>query len=109
MAEALWYVTAFHPWLWLVLGGVLGAVLGSFFTCAAYRVPRGISLRKPVFSFCPCCNHRLTVPDLIPIGSWLALRGRCRHCGGVIPLRSLGLEIAATAAGVGLTWLLLHL
>ena len=107
--QAFSYITAYHPWFWLLLGGILGAVLGSFLTCAVYRLPRGMSLRQPAHSFCPACNHRLGVPDLVPVLSWLALRGRCRHCGQGIPLRSLGLEIAATLSGATLAFLLLHL
>lgn len=68
-------------WLAVTLYGALGAVLGSFIGCAIYRLPRGISLSKPSRSFCPGCNRILTAPDLVPVLSYLALRGRARCCG----------------------------
>lgn len=43
-------------------------------------MPRGLGLGNPRFSFCPNCNHRLEIPDLVPLLSWLFLGGRCRHC-----------------------------
>jgi leader peptidase (prepilin peptidase)/N-methyltransferase len=94
------------PWFWPLWGGVLGGVLGSFLSCAAYRLPRRISLRQPP-SHCPHCQTVLGVPDLVPILSWLWLRGHCRHCRAPIPLRSLGLEVACVLGGALLIWLLL--
>lgn len=38
-------------------------------------------------SICPKCKHQLTVSDLIPVFSWLALRGKCRYCGKPISLQ----------------------
>lgn len=31
-------------------------------------------------SMCPHCHHTLAPKDLIPVVSWLTLRGRCRYC-----------------------------
>lgn len=89
----MWLIAHHWPWFWPVVVGVLGAVFGSFANCALYRVPRKISLRLPP-SHCPSCKTVLGVPDLIPVFSWLALRGKCRHCGASIPTRSLWVEIA---------------
>lgn len=61
--------------------GALGAVLGSFIGCAIYRLPRGISLHHPSRSFCPGCGRTLTARDLVPIFSYLFLRGRAGCCG----------------------------
>jgi leader peptidase (prepilin peptidase)/N-methyltransferase len=48
-------------------------------------------------SHCPHCQSRIAVRDLIPVLSWLALRGRCRHCSEPIgrrtPLVELGLAL----------------
>ena len=43
-------------------------------------------------SFCPACNHELKWFDLIPIFSYLTLKGKCRYCGAKIPLRDTILE-----------------
>ena len=66
--------------------GLLGALIGSFANVVIYRVPRGESIAFPG-SHCPNCSRPLTALDLIPIASWLALRGRCRGCKEGIALR----------------------
>lgn len=96
--EAAAAIAAAWPWFWPGLGAVLGAVMGSFLNCARYRVPRGLSLRQPP-SHCPSCRTVLGVPDLVPIISYLALRGRCRHCSAVIGCASLWLECACAVLG----------
>ncbi len=58
---------------------ILGAVIGSFLNVLIYRIPRDISIVKPS-SFCPHCNHKLAWYDLVPIISYMHLRGRCRYC-----------------------------
>ncbi|MCB1538670.1 MAG: prepilin peptidase [Alphaproteobacteria bacterium] len=64
----------------------LGLCLGSFATALVYRLPRGLNWTTER-SRCPSCGHALGVPDLVPVFSWLFLRGRCRHCGTRIPAR----------------------
>lgn len=93
------------PWFWPLCGGALGAVFGSFLGCALYRVPRGLSLRHPP-SQCMSCGTRLTVPDLVPILSYLFLRGKCRHCGARIPLYGTLVEAGCTATGILLAYFL---
>ena len=69
----------------------MGTVFGSFFTLAVYRIP----LKKDITherSFCPNCNHRLEFLDLIPIFSYLFLKGRCRYCKEKIRIRYILLE-----------------
>lgn len=58
----------------------VGAVVGSFLNVVIYRLPQRQSLIFPG-SHCFSCGQRLTLPDLVPVLSYLALRGRCRHCG----------------------------
>ncbi|WP_438448165.1 prepilin peptidase [Gorillibacterium sp. sgz5001074] len=58
----------------------VGASFGSFFNVAGLRLPAGQSVIRPP-SACPCCGHRLSPLDLIPVLGWLLLRGRCRYCG----------------------------
>ena len=90
----------------VALGAVLGAVAGSFINCARYRLPRGISLNRPAYSYCASCGTRLSALDLVPILSWLWLGGRCRHCRAPIGVGTLLVEIICAAVGVVLfLWL----
>lgn len=59
---------------------IVGTVLGSFFNVCIYRIPKGESIVKPP-SHCGMCNTRLKPLDLIPVFSYIFLKGRCRHCG----------------------------
>ncbi|MEI7884578.1 MAG: prepilin peptidase [Clostridia bacterium] len=61
-------------------------MIGSFLNVVIYRVPLGISIAKGR-SYCPSCNTQLKNYDLIPIFSYLFLRGKCRKCGSKISLR----------------------
>lgn len=70
----------------LAMSAVLGASTGSFLNLVADRLPRGKSLLHPP-SHCPHCGRRLSPLELVPVLSWLALRGRCRNCGEAIPAR----------------------
>ena len=71
---------------------VVGAVAGSVANAIIYRVPRGVSWYKGR-SFCPQCNHTLGFYDLLPIASYLMLRGKCRYCYSPIPYRYLLVEL----------------
>lgn len=71
---------------------IMGTFIGSFCTLAVYRIP----LRKDItheHSFCPNCNHKLEFWDLMPVISYLALRGKCRYCGQKIRIRYFLLEV----------------
>jgi leader peptidase (prepilin peptidase)/N-methyltransferase len=72
---------------------VMGLLVGSFLTVVVDRVPRGASIVAPP-SACGACGHRLTALDLVPVFSWLALRGRCRHCGVRIGIEPIIIELA---------------
>lgn len=74
------------------VAAVLGAVMGSFLNCAAWRIAHGESFLKGR-SKCPHCGHVLRVPDLVPVFSWLFLRGRCRYCGKKVSVRYLLAEL----------------
>lgn len=71
---------------------VVGMCLASFINVVIYRLPLGISVARGR-SFCPSCNHQLGVLDLIPIFSYLSLRGKCRYCGTKIPVRDTLIEV----------------
>ncbi|MPW25123.1 prepilin peptidase [Alkalibaculum sp. M08DMB] len=65
---------------------VLGIVVGSFLNVVIYRVPMKESIVLPP-SHCQTCNSRLKPQDLIPIVSWIILKGRCRYCGTSVSYR----------------------
>ncbi len=62
---------------------IFGLVFGSFFNVVGLRVPKGQSIISPP-SHCEGCNRRLTALDLVPVFSYLFLRGKCRSCGAKI-------------------------
>ncbi|MFY9217504.1 MAG: prepilin peptidase [Tepidanaerobacteraceae bacterium] len=64
---------------------ILGTIIGSFINVCIYRIPRGESVVYPS-SHCPRCGYNLKPPDLIPLLSYLLLRGRCRKCRANISL-----------------------
>lgn len=70
-------------WLAIFLAGL---IFGSFAAAMAYRLPRGLPLVLDR-SRCPHCRRPLGVLDLIPLLSWLTLKGRCRYCQGAIGCR----------------------
>ena len=83
----------------MVLAGVVGAVVGSFLNVVIHRLPRGESLVHPR-SRCPACGRQIAGYDNVPIVSWLALRGRCRHCGEPISPRYPLVELLTALAFV---------
>jgi len=90
---------------WVALWTIVGALIGSFGNVVVYRWPRGESVVRPR-SRCPHCQRTLAPIDLVPVLSWLALRGRCRTCRGAISGRYPAVE-ATMALGFGaIAWLL---
>jgi leader peptidase (prepilin peptidase)/N-methyltransferase len=87
------------PWVRSIFGFVMGAILGSFATMLVYRLPRHISIVLPR-SHCPSCKTVLGVRDLVPIFSWIAMRGRCRHCHAQIGVRYPAIELVCSLACV---------
>ena len=81
----------------MVLAGVVGAVVGSFLNVVIHRLPRRESLVHPR-SRCPGCGAQIAGYDNVPIVSWLALRGRCRHCGEPISPRYPVVELLTALA-----------
>lgn len=63
----------------LIGAGGLGIILGSFLNALLFRFNTGKSVLKGR-SACMCCGHTLGAPDLVPLLSFIFLRGRCRHC-----------------------------
>lgn len=65
--------------IYVILFFVLGVVLGSFYNVVGFRLSNGESIVKPR-SHCPKCGHVLSFYELVPILSYLFLRGKCKCC-----------------------------
>ncbi len=89
MSDSLLFVS-------VVVGGLL---IGSFLTVVVDRVPRGGSINHPP-SACGNCGLRLGVLDLVPVVSWVALRGKCRQCGNPIGVEPIVIELLNVAVWV---------
>ncbi len=76
-----------------ILFGILGLLVGSFLNVCIDRLPRDRSVVSPP-SHCEACGHRLGVRDLLPLVSYIVLRGRCRHCGARVPAKLIWVELA---------------
>ena len=86
------YDTTFSLIYGCLLALITGACAGSFLNCASIRIGREESFVKGR-SHCMSCGHDLGVLDLIPVLSWVFLRGRCRYCGERISFRYPLVEI----------------
>lgn len=69
-----------------ILSFMLGATVGSFLNVVICRSITDESIVFPP-SHCPKCNHRLAPRDLIPILSYIVLKGHCRYCKEKISLQ----------------------
>ena len=58
---------------------LFGLAIGSFLNCLIYRLEHNQSFLRGR-SYCPHCRHQLDLWDLIPVLSFLILRGKCRYC-----------------------------
>ena len=67
--------------------GLFGLIMGSALNCLTLRLVSGKKWSGSERSACPACGHVLTAPDLVPLFSWLFLRGKCRHCKAPISVR----------------------
>ncbi len=80
---------------WLA-AAILAPFVGSFLGVLAMRLPA----RQPVAvgrSHCPDCGATLGIADLVPLVSWLASGGKCRHCGAPVDRIYPAIELAALA------------
>lgn len=75
---------------------LFGLLIGSFLNVCIYRIPRGESIVFPG-SHCASCGVHLKSYDLIPVVSYLLLRGRCRYCGQSISPRYPLVELTTAA------------
>jgi leader peptidase (prepilin peptidase) / N-methyltransferase len=87
----------------VVIFAVLGACIGSFINVCVDRLPAGKSLLAPP-SHCDGCQQSLSWFELVPVFSYLWLRGRCRRCGSKVPLRVLLVELGCGLFLALLVW-----
>ena len=80
-----------------------GIVVGSFLNVCIYRIPKKENIVK-VRSHCMQCNYQLKWYDLIPVFSYLFLRGKCRKCGTKISSQYPIIESLN-----GLIWVVIYL
>lgn len=71
---------------------IIGLIFGSFFNVCIFLIPNNQSIANPP-SHCYYCNNRLKLLDLVPILSWLFLKGKCRYCGQKISPRYALVEL----------------
>jgi leader peptidase (prepilin peptidase)/N-methyltransferase len=82
--------------LLIVVMVVAGLVIGSFLTVVVDRVPNGGSVVAPP-SRCGSCGLRLGPLDLVPVLSWVVLRGKCRQCRAPIGIEPIVVELTTAA------------
>lgn len=89
----------------MILGGALlgGAIAGSAAGAALHRWPVGATLGDPRRSRCVSCGAAVRAAHLVPVASWLLLRGRCHACGERIDPRLLVLEVGCAAVVAAMT------
>jgi leader peptidase (prepilin peptidase)/N-methyltransferase len=91
---------------------ILGLCLGSFVNALVWRLheqeteldkkkPRAAYLKDLSISkgrsMCPDCHHTLSAKDLVPVLSWLSLKGQCRYCRRPVSPRYPLVELATMA------------
>lgn len=72
---------------------LFGITIGSFLNVCIYRIPRKQSIAYPP-SHCTACKSRLRPIDLIPLLSYMLLRGKCGYCGGKVSPQYPMVELA---------------
>ena len=94
----------------LIMSAILGACFGSFLNVAAHRSVQGRSWWGKERSICESCGHVLSALELIPVISWLLLRGKCKNCGAKISVRYILVELICAVLAViifsrwGISW-----
>lgn len=86
----------------ILLAAILGACVGSFCNVLILRMKDERSLGGR--SACVSCQATLQPRDLIPILSWIALRGKCRSCRAPIHIQYPAVEVAGAMIGAYAVW-----
>lgn len=91
------------PAFFYVTFAVFGAIIGSFLNVVIHRLPLEESIVLPS-SKCPSCGGAIAFYDNFPVLSYLALRGRCRHCKTHISARYPAVEALTGLLWVAVYW-----
>lgn len=91
------------PFFLVVVGGLFGFIVGSFSNALIWRMHSGESIVKGR-SHCVHCGHTLAWYDLIPMVSFVMLRGHCRYCAVPISLQYPLVEVLNAALLAFITW-----
>ncbi|MEM9336368.1 MAG: prepilin peptidase [Patescibacteria group bacterium] len=78
-------------WYQVILVFAVGSIIGSFLNVVIYRLNTGRSLAGR--SHCLSCGQQLRWFELIPVVSYIGLRGRCARCGSMISPRYVLVEV----------------
>lgn len=115
-----------HPGLGYPAAAGLGLLIGSFLNVVILRLPKRLEwqwkrdarevLEEPDIyeppppgivvepSHCPHCKHKLSWYENIPLFSWLALRGKCRHCHAPISIQYPLVELVTALLVLASVW-----
>lgn len=85
----------------IIIQFLFGASIASFFNLVAARWTRGESIVRPR-SHCDSCGTQLENFDLIPVVSYIILKGRCRYCNKQFPATFFTVELAAGLAAASI-------
>lgn len=77
-----------------ILSFIIGCCIGSFLNVVALRLQKEEEFIRG-HSHCAKCLHELSWKDLIPVISWMWLRGKCRYCGRNISHRYWVVEVVS--------------
>ena len=69
-----------------ILVFLYGIIIGSFLNVCIYRIPKKENIAT-TRSHCMSCGYQLKWYDLVPLFSYLVLRGKCRKCGSKISVQ----------------------
>jgi prepilin signal peptidase PulO-like enzyme (type II secretory pathway) len=92
---------------------VLGLCAGSFIDALVWRMheqskaPKTKGKNLSILSGrsqCPKCGHSLSAKDLVPLLSWIALKGKCRYCK-----KPISVQIPIIEISTGLTFMFSYL
>jgi len=86
-----------------ILVFLVGMCIGSFLNVCIYRIPQEKSVVSPPSS-CPGCGEKLKAIDLIPVLSFILLKGKCRNCNARISLQYPLVELLT-----GILWLFVYM